>query len=297
MDEFQVPENLLPSEEDVRFYEEHGWFRTPKVLSDELIDSAVAGLEEHWSGHRDAKLPVQTGYGDWMPGAGSGTRNNEYLSLQNNRVRRLALSPVIGAIAAKLARTEEIRLFDDQMVYKPAGQGLSAVGWHVDGDYWGTCASQSMLTAWIPLHDCPEELGPCAMLDGSHKWSHLVDREILSFNRQDMEQLQRHVESLGFSFQPVPMSMERGQMSFHHTRTLHGSYPNRGERPRIAYAVHLQDASNRYRSAANPDGSPVRLFNDLICAKDGAGLPDYADDEVFPALWRHPDFAERSLQS
>jgi hypothetical protein len=36
--------------------------------------------------------------------------------------------------------------------------------WHVDGDYWGTCSSEELLTGWIPFHDCPEELGPLAVI-------------------------------------------------------------------------------------------------------------------------------------
>ena len=60
--------SALPSDEDVAFYHEHGWFLTEKVLPDDLIEEALAGLEEHWSGHRDENLPVTSGYSDWMPG-------------------------------------------------------------------------------------------------------------------------------------------------------------------------------------------------------------------------------------
>jgi hypothetical protein len=47
----------------------------------------------------------------------------------------------------------------------------------------------------------------------------------------------------------------------------------------------MQDAANRYQAAVRPDGRPVELFNDLICRKSAAGLPDYHDDSVFPVLW------------
>jgi len=281
--------DVLPSDEDIAFYREHGWFVTGRVLPEELIDEAVAGLEEHWSGHRDEVLPVRDGYVDWMPGSGDGTRNNEYISLQNRRVRKLAWSPIVGGIAARLAGTDTIRLFDDQIVCKPSSQVGSSVGWHVDGDYWATCSSQNLLTAWIPFHDCPEELGPLAVIDRSHSWSHELDRSAFSFHSQDMQALDRLARARGHEFECRLLTMRRGQMSFHNSRTIHGSFPNRGSRPRIALALHMQDGSNRYKQGFHQNGKIVRLFNDLICGKDLSGLPDYSDDAVFPVLWRDID--------
>lgn len=271
---------------EAEFYQEHGWIATGTVLDDQILDEAWDGLRNHWTGHRDHVLPfVGKRFGDWMPGDGESTRNNEYLSLQNLQVRKLAWSPIIGRIAASAAMSPEIRLFDDQLVYKPGGQTGAVVGWHVDGDYWGTCASRQMLTAWIPLHECSEEQGPLVVLDGSHKWSHLLDRSELSFHKADMEGLARKVNQLGFEFKPVVMNLKKGQFSLHHCRTVHGSYPNRSGRPRIALAVHMQDASNHYKRAFRPDGRPVELFNDVICRRGKNGDPDYKDNNVFPVLW------------
>lgn len=268
------------------FYDKHGWFLSPAVLPHDLLDEARRGLEEHWAGRRDYLLEGgKREFADWMPGDGDGTRNNEYISLQNERIRRLAWSPVIGKIACQVAGVSSIRLFDDQMVYKPGGQAGSTVGWHVDGDYWGTCSSQQMLTAWIPLHDCPEEFGPLVVLDGSHRWSHLIDRSALSFHQRDMGALEKFVTSLGYPFKPVPMAMKKGQFSFHHCRSIHGSFPNRADSPRIALAVHMQDGDNVYRPASRPDGRPIRLFNDVVCAKLSSGMPDYRDPAIFPELW------------
>lgn len=276
--------------DEVAFYEEHGWVISSQTIPDALIDDTLAGLEEHWSGHRDRVIDGVGRYcADWMPGAGDGTRNNEYISLQNHRISRLAWSPLVGSVAAAAARTPCIRLFDDQTVYKPGGQASAVVGWHVDGDYWQTCSSQNMVTAWIPLHDCPQEMGPLVVLDGSHKWSHRIDRSALSFHSADMGAIARFVEGLGYEFKPVVIDLKRGQFSLHHCRSIHGSHPNRSERPRIALAVHLQDDANRYRPAAHRDGRPVVLFNDRIARRNSAGEPDYQDDQVFPVLWRQEE--------
>lgn len=271
------------------FYEEHGWYAAPAIVDEKLLRQARQALKEHWAGHRDYPLAgAGRGFADWMPGDGEGTRNNEYLSLQNERVRALAWSWDIGKIACEVAGVEAVRLFDDQMVYKPPRQAGSAVGWHVDGDYWGTCSSRQMLTAWIPLHECPEEMGPLVVLDGSHRWSHLIDRSELSFHQTDMSALERFLTRQGYPFKPVTMALRRGQFSLHHCRAIHGSFPNRSARPRVALALHMQDGENRYQPAFKPDGRPVHLFNDSICRKSDAGQPDYTDEHVFPLLWAGP---------
>ncbi len=122
-------------------------------------------------------------------------------------------------------------------------------------------------------------------VDGSHKLSHSLDRTVLSFHRRDREGLARHLRELGFEFKPVTIEMKRGQFSLHHCLTIHGSYANQSNRPRIALAVHLQDGENRYRPARRPDGRPGELFNDRICRRTGDGLPDYQTEAVFPRLW------------
>lgn len=267
------------------FYAQHGWYVSPPVLDSACLDQARQALDEHWSGHRDHVLAASSGFADWMPGDGDGTRNNEYISLQNTRIRTLAWSPVVGRVACEAAGVPSVRLFDDQTVYKPGGQVKAVVGWHIDGDYWGTCSSRDMLTAWIPLHDCPAEMGPLVVLDGSHRWSHLIDRSKLSFHQSDMGLLKEYLESEGYTFDPVVIELRRGQFSLHHCRSIHGSFPNRSAAPRIALAVHMQDGANRYQPAFRPDGRPVQLFNDRICRQTSEGLPDYHDDAVFPVLW------------
>ena len=107
-------ERLLPGEEDVAFYEEHGYYVTPKALPDDVIDAASRGAERHWAGERDWRLPVSSGFGDWKPGDGDTIRNSEYTALQNREIRALVQHPIIGAIAGRLTRSSEIRRIGDE---------------------------------------------------------------------------------------------------------------------------------------------------------------------------------------
>jgi hypothetical protein len=276
---------FLPTDSDVAFYREHGWYVTKKILPPELMDEAWAGVERHFKGERDAPLPVSSGYSDWKPGDGDGIRNCEYVTLQNRQIRRLTAYPLLGAIAARLAGTPAVRLFDDQLIYKPpqAGGTRAVVGWHSDRAYWMTCSSENMLTAWIPFHDCPLEMGPLMVIDGSHRWPNAAS--IRKFNEQDLSAVERQVGAGPLPFKKVPILLERGQVSFHHCLAVHGSDENATTRPRVSLAVHLQDDENRYREYRNEQGVPWRLVNDRLCRRTIEGTPDYTDPSAFPEIW------------
>ena len=106
---------LLPTEEDIAFYEQHGWFISKKILCDEIIDRACLGAKKFYLGERDAKISYAIGYSDWKPGDSDAVRNNQHVSYRKKELRQLVLQPIIGAIAARLARSRGVRLFEDTL--------------------------------------------------------------------------------------------------------------------------------------------------------------------------------------
>lgn len=277
---------LLPTQEDIAFYEEHGWYISKKVIPDAIIDEALVASERFYQGERDAELPITNGYSNWKKEDGYDIiRNNEFVSLQSNQLRTLALQPIIGAIAARLARTNRIRLLDDQLVYKPPQDqtGKSAVGWHADRAYWATCSSHKLLTAWIPFHDCDETRGPLVVLDKSHKWSGTQDTRF--FNNYNLEEMETIFQQGGRQVVKIPMSLKKGQVSFHHCWTIHGSLPNYSKSFRLALAVHLQDADNHYQPFWNKQGKEIHIIDESLCRKLPNGNPDFSDPAAFPVLW------------
>ena len=70
--------------------------------------------------------------------------------------------------------------------------------------------------------------------------------------------------------------MRRGQVSFHHCRTVHGSGPNHATQPRRSLAIHLRPGDDRWREHITGAGVVARHGNDrLVATVDG--VPDYTD--------------------
>jgi hypothetical protein len=286
--------DLLPSDEDVRAYAERGWYLSGKVLTDAEVDELVAASEEFYAGHRDRTLPLRPPrLAYWEPGDGPVQRHNDYIHYESDAIGRILRKPLIGAVAARLAEAEEIRVFQATLIYKPPrpDEVTNVVPWHFDKHYWATCTSDRMLTAFIPLHDCGEEMGTITMVEGSHRWReigggdsttrHFAEREASQLD----ELLRRNAAFNHAEVRTVPMVIPKGHLSFHHCRTYHGSGANRSGRPRRAISLHLQDGANTHRPFRLRDGTPVRYNHDVLVRHTPDGRPDYADPEYCPVIW------------
>ena len=288
---------LLPSDADVECYAEHGWYLSKKLFTDEEVDELVAASERYYAGERNRTLPVtppRLAY--WDPSKGDVQRHNDYVHYEHDGLARLLRKPVIGAVAAALAQSTQIRVFQSTLIYKPpiATEPTNVVPWHFDKHYWSTCTSQSMLTAFIPFHDCTEEMGTITMIDGSHRWQETGRDDTMTrhFAARDNDDLERVLaENAAWNrteVVKVPMIIPKGHMSFHHCRTYHGSPANRSSRPRQAVSFHLQDASNTYRQYRLSTGEILTYNHDVLVRRTQDGLPDYSDPSFCPVLWQDP---------
>lgn len=278
--------SLLPTEEDVQFFEEHGWYISPKIIPDDVIEQALIGCDRFYRGEKDAELPNMEMFANWQPKDGNDVlRNNEFVARQIKEFQPLAFNPLIGAMGARLTRSKTMRLWEEQIIYKPSQtQGWTgSIGWHTDLAYCSFCTSNKIVAAWIPLHDCDESMGPLVVIDGSHKWEDV--RDLKTFQVENLEEIEEKLQQSGKKITKVPMSLKKGQLSFHHGWTIHGSYPNRSNRPRIVMAVHLQDGDNSFQAVQNPKGGLFHHYIDPFARQLPNGFPDYTDPNIYPTLW------------
>ncbi len=291
----EAEHELLPTDEDVEFYAQHGWYLTRKLFTDAEVDELTAATDRFYGGERDRVLPVRPPrLAYWEPDKGEVQRHNDYVHYESDAVARILRKPLVGAVAARLAQADEIRVFQATLIYKPPNpqEPSNIVPWHFDKHYWQTSTSERMLTAFIPFHDCFEEMGTITMVDGSHLWKEIggddnTTKHFAERNASELEQLV--ADNAAFNnaeVVKVPVNIPKGHMNFHHCRTYHGSGANRTDRPRRSVALHLQDGENAYREFPLSDGGVVTYNHDVLVRKTADGRPDYADPDYCPVLWR-----------
>ena len=289
--------SLLPSDADVEFYAEHGWYLTKKLLTDGEVGELAAASERYYAGERDRRLPVRPPkLAYWDPSMGDVQRHNDYVHYEHDGLARILRKPLIGAVAARLAEVDRIRVFQSTLIYKPPRpeEVTNLVPWHFDKHYWSASTSDRMLTAFIPFHDCGEEMGTITMIDGSHRWREIGHDDSMTrhFAERESSDLERVLaENAAYNnagVVKVPMIIPKGHMSFHHCRTYHGSMTNRSPRARRAISFHLQDGENAYREFILSTGEVLAYNHDVLVRRLPDGRPDYGDPDFCPVLWRNP---------
>jgi ectoine hydroxylase-related dioxygenase (phytanoyl-CoA dioxygenase family) len=274
-----------PTDEEIAQYRRDGYLVVRGLIPAEVLDAAERGMERFYASDVDRPFPGRTQYDhyDWSPEHGDVLRKNDYTSRMVDELRTLVELPGIAAFAAGLAGTSGIRLWHDQLLYKPPSDGGDPgnVGWHTDRQYWRSCSSEEMLTCWVPFHDCDSAVGGVAFVPGSHLWD---DQEGLDFFDPDLDRQEAAMADRRGDVRKVVPTLARGDATFHHSGTVHGSGANLTASPRRSMAIHLQPQENHWVEAQDATGAAAYHRNDELVRSTG-GTPDYADPTICPQLW------------
>ncbi len=122
-----------------------------------------------------------------------------------------------------------------QLFCKPARHG-GVVAWHQDYSYWTRTTPLAHLTCWIGLDDSTRENGCLNYIPGSHKWPDLP-KPVLTGEMDGIRDILP--EELKDKFAPVAVELKKGESSFHHARTMHGSRANDTPAPRRATVINV----------------------------------------------------------
>ena len=161
----------------------------------------------------------------------------------NERVREFVFGKRLARLAAELLGTSSVRLYHDQSLYKEPGGGITPA--HADQFYW-PLASDRTVTAWVPLQDVPEEMGPLGFYAGSHRCDYGRD---LSISDESEERIRAHLEGLNYPFVLEPFAA--GDVSFHLGWTFHRALANRSAAPRSVMTVIYMDGDMRLARPTN----------------------------------------------
>jgi phytanoyl-CoA hydroxylase len=176
---------------------------------------------------------------------------------------------------AQLCETDTLRVWHDQIQYKPPVTG-GPTAWHQDHPLWPIIQPADLVSAWVALDDAIIENGCMWMVPGSHKWGN--QQKYLASNEQFMP-YHKKPELLpeGADTTAVPFEIKKGQVGYHHSLTWHGSPNNRSDLKRRAIAVHYMPGHTRYE----PTGKhPMLPYVDI---KSG----DILAGEHFPVVYQN----------
>ncbi len=207
-----------PTQEQIDHYTRHGFLPWGRVLEDGLLSELRAEYDRQFA-HQAVT--------DLVDGA-LGQRNLQIVQLCERSLpfRRLLHHPAILTVFRALLGPQ-LMLFHDQALWKPARCGAETP-WHQDNGYW-RCRPANLASCWIALDDADAANGAMQFAPGSQLAA--VD------HGADGRRLLRTAEPDPDSVVTVPLPA--GACLFHHCQTLHRTAPNRTDRDRRAFIIHV----------------------------------------------------------
>ncbi|MEQ8356393.1 MAG: phytanoyl-CoA dioxygenase family protein [Kiloniellaceae bacterium] len=175
-------------------------------------------------------------------------RQDKRLSINKFGHAQHDLDPVFARFSrlpqlAGLARALELadpRLLQSMYIFKQPRIG-GEVGWHQDSTFLYT-EPLSVVGLWFALEDATLENGCLWALPGGHRGP-LRER----WRRQGGRLVMQRLDDAPWpEAEAVPLQARKGALVVLHGKLPHGSAPNRSERSRQAYTLHLIDGACRY---------------------------------------------------
>ena len=266
------------STQQLRQFDRNGFVKGAHVLNDEQADQLCAEvlrvIDDKQNDITRKSQPVSvknlTGDGEnpvWqIVNIWEGSPAFEELVVNN-----ATLIEEVAQIMREQMDAREIRLFHDQIQYKPAQKGGVNM-WHQDSPLWPILTPKTVqLTAWIALDDADADNGCMSMVPGSHRWGDQM-RMLHQFGK-DFEAMPQTWD--GHDLSEVDCPVERGAVHFHHALTWHGSRANTSGRPRRAVALHFMTQGALFHAAGE------HLMKPLVEVSDGEKMRG----AHFPLVW------------
>jgi ectoine hydroxylase-related dioxygenase (phytanoyl-CoA dioxygenase family) len=222
------------SQEQVDFFHENGYLSGVRILTDEQVEILRGELEFLMTpGHQGREF-----FHEYHSNESAEPNRVLFHALGAWRVKPgfhdLLWNPAFLVPASQLLGGA-VRFWHDQLFCKPARHG-GVVAWHQDYSYWTRTTPLAHLTCWIGLDDSTRANGCLHYVPGSHKWPDLPKGVLAG----DLESSRRSLpEELQEKFKPVAIELRKGEASFHHARTMHGSGANDTPKPRRATVINV----------------------------------------------------------
>lgn len=266
------------SQEEVRRFERDGFVAGGVVLDDARVEELrdeldrVISQRDRLEGPRPVKIsnlggdetaPVWQVVNIWQA---------------SPAYRRLLAEPRIVEEVAQLTGAQQLRVWHDQIQYKPAHHG-GINYWHQDAPLWPAIEPMTQVTAWVALDEVDESNGCMSMVVGSHCWG-----DCMNELRAMSPTYELPATWGGHTLQRRRCPVPKGAVHYHHCLTWHGSHANTSARPRRAIAMHYMTEGTRY--VASGGAHPMRAYATVDDGEDlvGEAFPLVYDDKKAVAV-------------
>jgi ectoine hydroxylase-related dioxygenase (phytanoyl-CoA dioxygenase family) len=260
------------TQEQIEFFDNNGYLLGPRVLS----DATIAELKQRIQGILDGSVSFPQLYkGETVERSDAKGQLPSVkvvnLSRHDSVFRKVLGNEDVSTLAHDLMEGP-VRLWEDQMIYKPAFDRKTTLGWHQDYTYWDHVSPPDLATCWIAIDDATVDNGCMYVVPGSHRWDLDYSREDVDVT--DPEWLLKRTD-LPAKVEPVACEVPAGHCHFHHCRTFHGSYGNKTDNPRRSYVMHLMPGHIRRHG---------NDWNDRMASVEGVGVGEIVKGPSYPEL-------------
>ena len=242
--------NSLPilAEEQIEQYHRDGHLVVRQLLAPAEVAASQPFLVA--AANREAqKLNAH----DYPASAASGSTLAYDLRKTQPSVWQFITSPRLTQAAAELLDSDRIRILHYNCFFKPA-QG-HRTPWHRDCFYIPLEPGKSIV-AWVPLVNLTPEMGPLAFGTGSHR---IVTADLLDASQYSQDCVEQMLLKQGLRLTSVG-SMAVGDVSFHHSLTLHGAPVNQTNIRRDVVAISYYADDARIQEPENREFLPPHVL-------------------------------------
>jgi ectoine hydroxylase-related dioxygenase (phytanoyl-CoA dioxygenase family) len=256
------------SSSQVNEFNRNGFLNGGRVITDDVVDELCAELDriitiQQAGGFKDGD-PRPVMISKWGKTPESIIWQVVNIWEASPAYERLLYLPAVVKAISQLANHPDIQVWHDQIQYKPPHHG-GINNWHQDWPYWPIIKPPIQVTAWIALDDVDESNGCMWMVPGSHKWGNNIkliaatpEEKFFEVARDYTPPADAEVRKV----EPRPWPVKKGEVSFHHSMTWHGSHQNTSDRPRRAIAIHFMTGDARYVASGQHPMKPYVQVDD-----------------------------------
>lgn len=256
------------SAEQLSRYNQDGFVKGSRVADDATVEILRSELERVIANHdqstpqpvhivnltRDETAPIWQIVNIWQA---------------SEPFRKLMEHPTLLEEVAQLTQASQLRIWHDQIQYKPAERGGVNM-WHQDNPLWPVIDPPVQVTAWVALDDVDESNGCMSMVPGSHLWGNQMH---FLAQLENYTSMPRQWEGHDIEVRRCPV--RKGEVHYHHSLTWHGSHANQSGRHRRAIAFHYMTEETFYIQSGD------HVMKQFVRIPDGQKL----EGEAFPLLY------------